>query len=153
MCVCGCTAVGGEAGGTRRSKVRGWVVREGKRARSGPRRLRPLRAVPALPHRGARPLAGSPGGRPNAAEPVNPFRPTSRALAVPRFPPPHRPTGSQGSQRSLRGRPEAGMLSGWSTSRPARLGPAPATGCVTLGNQPHLAEPPPLIFSAVKRSE
>ena len=131
--------------------------RHGTRAGEDPHGLRPLaRGSPALPHRGACPLAGSPGGRPIAAERVNPSGPVGSASAVPLVPV---------APRSLRGprATETGKVLGRAGLRPEgsviraqvsqpRWGPILLLlGCVTLGNRPYLPEPPPLVFSAVKK--
>lgn len=64
-----------------------------------------------------------------------------------------RPRAADTGKGTWVGRPAAEELSIESTSRPPWLGPHSPTSCVTLGNRPHLPEPPPLVFSAVKRSE
>lgn len=90
-------------GGAEDSKVKGEGLARGAQAgAAGSAPAPPTPRVPALPHRRACPLAGSAGGRPNAAEPVNPLRLSPGQVACLRGP--HAASGARGPRRSGRGR-------------------------------------------------
>lgn len=148
----------GEGRGTSRSKVRSRWGEKKRGALRGPRQSRPLRVVSALPHRGELSLASSPlEGRPNAAEPLNPFRPADSALAMPpASAAPRRLSGAGGPRRTGKGnvgavsRPESTVVR--AQVRQLRLGPLACGRLCDLGDWLHLAEPP-LVCLAVNRGE
>lgn len=129
----------GEGRGTSRSKVRSRWGEKKRGALRGPRQSRPLRVVSALPHRGELSLASSPlEGRPNAAEPLNPFRPADSALAMPpasAAPKRLQALEGHGEQGKVMWEPSRGQRVQWLEHRSDNyvLGPWPAAGCVTLG--------------------
>lgn len=152
----GLTRVQG-AEGTSGSKVRG---RWGEKARE-------RGEVPAGPAHSSRSrhyliaarahwLVPSEAG-PMRRSPLTPPAPQARPPPSHRSRRPHaafrRPRATDSGERQRGGRPgPEGSVSRARVGQPGG-GPCPAIGRVTLGNRPHLAEPPRLVCSAVKRSE
>ena len=157
---CGCKAARWGVGNI---KVKGeeLVGRDGTGARRGPprARIRPLASGPwhyliaARAHWLVPPEAG-------------PLRRSTLTLPAPRaqprpchlFPGPTKPSGVHGPRRQGKVLGRAGLRPEGSVIREQvsqpRWGPILLLlGCVTLGNRPYLPEPPPLVFSAVKRNE
>lgn len=144
----------GVVGGDIKVKGEGLAEREGTRAGAGPP-APPTPRGPGITSSRRAPIGWFPQRPAHCGRAGNPFRPAGSALAGHLPPRPTRPSGAPGPRRPGEGDVGASPRPGFSVVRAQvrepGVGPSPATSCVTLGSWLHLAEPPPLVFSAVKK--